>query len=48
MMIQMTSWAWSNNTDFLSGDGTLPTRPEPAWQKMAQSPLKDTAQPVDS
>ena len=21
---------------------TLPTRPEPAWQKMAQSPLNDT------
>jgi len=29
-------------------DRTLPTRPEPAWQKMAQSPLKDTTQPVDS
>ena len=26
---------------------TLPTRPEPAWQKMAQSPLNDTTQPVD-
>jgi len=25
-----------------------PARPEPAWQKMAQSPLNDTAQPVDS
>jgi len=29
-------------------DHTLPTRPEPAWQRMAQSPLNDTAQPVDS
>jgi len=29
-------------------DRTLPTRPEPAWQKMAQSPLKDTTQPVES
>jgi len=29
-------------------DRTLPTRPEPAWQKMAQSPLNHTAQPVDS
>jgi len=27
---------------------TLPTRPEPAWQKMAQSPLNDTMQPVDT
>jgi len=26
----------------------LPTRSQPAWQKMAQSPLKDTTQPVDS
>jgi len=26
---------------------TLPTRPEPVWQKMAQSPLNDTTQPVD-
>ena len=24
---------------------TLPTRPEPVWQKMAQSPLNDTTQP---
>jgi len=29
-------------------DHSLPTRPEPAWQKMAQSPLDDTTQPVDS
>jgi len=27
--------------------GTLPTRPEPEWQKMAQSRLHDTTQPVD-
>ena len=33
---------------FSLADRTLPTRPEPAWQKMAQSPLNDTAQPVDS
>jgi len=29
-------------------DHTLPTRPEPAWQKIAQSPLNDTTQPVGS
>jgi len=34
--------------DFSLADRTLPTRPEPAWQKMAQSPLNDTTQPVDS
>ena len=33
---------------FFPADRTLPTRPEPAWQKMAQSPLKYTTQPVDS
>jgi len=26
----------------------LPTRPEPAWQKMAQSPQNGTTQPKDS
>jgi len=26
----------------------LMQRPEPAWLKMAQSPLNDTIQPVDS
>jgi len=26
---------------------TLLTRPEPAWQKMAQFPLKDTTQPEE-
>jgi len=34
--------------DFCLADRTLPTRPEPAWQKMAQSPLNGTTQPVDS
>jgi len=33
--------------DFSLADRTLPTRPEPAWQKMAQI-LNDTTQPVDS
>jgi len=33
---------------FSLADHTLPTRPEPAWQKMAQFPLNDTTQPVDS
>jgi len=33
---------------FFPADRTLPTRPEPARQKMAQSPLKDTTQSVDS
>jgi len=28
-------------------DHTLPTRPEPAWQKMVQSPHNDTTQLVD-
>jgi len=28
------------------GNHTLSIRPEPAWQKMAQSPLNDTTQPV--
>ena len=29
-------------------DHTLPTRTEPVWQKIAQSPLNSTTQPVDS
>jgi len=33
---------------FSLADRTLPTRPEPAWQKMAQSPLNNTTQPVHS
>jgi len=40
--------ATSISRDFSLADRTLPTRPEPVWQKMAQSPLKDTTQPVDS
>jgi len=28
-------------------DNILPTRPEPVWQKMVQSPLNDTTQPVN-
>ena len=38
----------SISKDFSLADRILPTRPEPAWQKMAQSPLNDTTQPVDS
>jgi len=34
--------------DFSLVDHSVSTRPEPAWQKMAQSPLNDTTQPVDS
>jgi len=33
---------------FSLADHTLPTRPEPAWQKMAQFPLNGATQPVDS
>jgi len=32
---------------FPLADYTLPTRPEPAWQKMAESPHNSTTQPVD-
>jgi len=32
---------------FSLADHTLPARPEPAWQKMAQSSLNGTTQPVD-
>jgi len=35
-------------TSFSLADHTLPTRRESAWQKMAQSPLNGTTQPVDS
>jgi len=38
----------SISRDFSLADRTLPTHPEPAWQKIAQSPLNDTTQPVDS
>jgi len=33
---------------FFQADHTLPICTEPAWQKMAPSPLNDTTQPVDS
>jgi len=32
--------------DFSLADHTLPTRSEPAWQKMAQSPLNGITQTV--
>jgi len=32
---------------FIVADHILPTLSEPAWQKMAQSPLNGTIQPVD-
>ena len=34
----------SISRDFSLADRTLPTHAEPAWLKMAQSPLKDTRQ----
>jgi len=34
--------------DFSLADRNPPTRPEPAWQKMAQSRLNNTTKPVDS
>ena len=37
----------SISRDFSLTDHTLPTRLEPVWQKMAQSPLNGTAKPVD-
>jgi len=41
-------WMWhSISRDFSLADHTLPTRPKPAWQKMAQSPLNDATQPVE-
>ena len=33
---------------FSLADYILPTRPEPAWQKVAQSPLNGTAQTLKS
>jgi len=39
---------WSIPRDFPLADQTLPTHPEPGWKKMAQSPLNDTTQYVDS
>jgi len=38
----------SISRDFSQADHTLPTHPEPVWQKMAQSALNDATQPVDS
>jgi len=37
----------SISRDFTLADHTLPARPEPAWQKRAQSPLNGTTQPVE-
>ena len=37
----------SISRDFPLADHTLPTRPEPAWPKIAQILLKCTTQPVD-
>jgi len=34
--------------DFSLADHTLPTRPGLAWQKLAQSTLNETTQPMDS
>jgi len=34
--------------EYFKADRTLPTRLEPAWQKIAQSSLNDTTQFVDS
>jgi len=39
---------WSISTDFSLADHTLPTRLEPVLQKMAQSPLNGTTQPVEN
>ena len=36
----MQAWR-SISRDFSLADRTLPTRPEPAWQKMTQSPLNE-------
>jgi len=33
---------------FIVADHILPTLSEPAWQKMAQSPLNGTIQPVEA
>jgi len=36
-----------NFNGFSPADHALATHPEPAWQKMAQSPLNRTTQPVE-
>jgi len=47
-MAEFNSWPWrSISRDFPLADYTLPTHPEPAWQKMAQSPLNGTTKPVE-
>jgi len=37
----------SISRDFSLADDTPPTRPEPARQRMSQSPVNDTTQPAD-
>ena len=37
----------SISKDFSMVDPTQPTRSEPVWQKMAQSPFNGTIQPAD-
>ena len=39
---------WDSSLSVLPMSRVLPTRPEPAWQKIAQSSLNDTTQPVGS
>jgi len=40
------SQPWQSiSRDFSLTDHTLPTRPEPAWQKMVQSPLNRSMAP---
>ena len=41
------SHGWSISKVFFLADHTLPTRSEPVWQKMVQSPLNGTSQIVD-
>jgi len=55
MFLYQTTGDWGFNSrkwrsiskDFSLADHTLPTRPEPAWLKMAQSRLNGTTQSVD-
>jgi len=43
------SQPWGSiSKEFYLADHTLPTRPEPAWQKIPQSPVNGSTQPVDS
>jgi len=42
------SQSWRSISRYVSlADHTPPTRPEPAWQKMAESPLNGDTRPVD-